>query len=153
MYLGFEATFLHWLSHELFHPLEWLNSNFSLQYLVWITYKGHKNKGNEDQLKKLLIVKQILLVSIFRNVLWTVLRICILILVSNALGLEYSIDFDLNFLIKTGWILKPTWFWFFVNRLRILQLLRNAFLNTPRSLLVPLSWHKETCTVIFDMIK
>ena len=77
------------LSHELFHPLKWLNSNFSLQYLVWITYKGHKNKGNEDQLKKLSIVKQILVVSIFRNVWWTVLRIYILILVSNALEWAY----------------------------------------------------------------
>ena len=44
-------------------PLRVTASNFSLQYLPWITQQGHKNKGNDQQLKMLLIVKQILLVS------------------------------------------------------------------------------------------
>ena len=50
------------------NPLEWLASNFSLQDYPWITQPGHENKGNDHQLKKLLIVKQILLVSTLRNV-------------------------------------------------------------------------------------
>ena len=35
--------------------------NFSLQYYPYIKQLGHENKGNDHQLKKLLIVKQILL--------------------------------------------------------------------------------------------
>ena len=38
-------------------------ANFSLQYRPWIKHKGHENKGNDHQLKKLLIFIQILLVS------------------------------------------------------------------------------------------
>ena len=53
---------------------------FYLQYLHWITDKGHKNKGTDHQLKKILIVKQILTVSTLTNVRWPVWRICILIL-------------------------------------------------------------------------
>ena len=41
---------------------EWLASNFSLQYRPWIKHEGHENKGNDHQLKKLLIVRQNLLV-------------------------------------------------------------------------------------------
>ena len=44
-------------------PWEWLASNFSLQYHPWITRQCHENKGNDHQHKKLLIVKQILLVN------------------------------------------------------------------------------------------
>ena len=49
-------------------PNEVLASNFSLQYPHWITHLGHKNKGNDHQLNKLLIVEQILLVSALGNV-------------------------------------------------------------------------------------
>ena len=45
----------------------------------------HENKGNDHQLKKLLIVKQILLVSTLGNVKITVWRINILILGSKEL--------------------------------------------------------------------
>ena len=37
--------------------------HFFLKYHPWITHEGHKDKGNDHKLKKLLIVKQILLVS------------------------------------------------------------------------------------------
>ena len=50
-----------------FDPLEWPTSNFSSQPHPWITYEGHKNKRNDHQLKKLLIVKQILLVDTLRK--------------------------------------------------------------------------------------
>ena len=42
--------------------------------------KGHESKGNDHQLKMFLIVTQILLVSLVRNVKRNVLRICILML-------------------------------------------------------------------------
>ena len=54
-----------------YHPyvkFKWLASNFSLQYHPWMTLQGHKNKGNDHQLKKLLITQQILLVSTLGNV-------------------------------------------------------------------------------------
>ena len=41
--------------------------------------KGHENKGNDDQVQKVLIVKQILLSSTIGNVWTTVWRICKLI--------------------------------------------------------------------------
>ena len=53
---------------DLFNPQEWLATNFSLQYHPWIKHEGHKNRGNDHQLKKLLIVEHILLVSILGNV-------------------------------------------------------------------------------------
>ena len=37
-----------------------------MQYLFWIIHEGLKNEGNDHQLKKLLIVNQILLVSTLR---------------------------------------------------------------------------------------
>ena len=37
--------------------------------------KGRVNKGNDHNFKKLLIVRQILLVSTIRNVWWTVGKI------------------------------------------------------------------------------
>ena len=46
---------------------EWLASSFSLHH-QWITYKCHEIKGNDHQLKKLLIVRRILLVSTQRTV-------------------------------------------------------------------------------------
>ena len=44
--------------------------DFALQYHPWITWinEGHTNKWNDHQPKKLLIVKQILLVSTLVNV-------------------------------------------------------------------------------------
>ena len=59
---------------------DWPSSNFSLQYHPWITHEGDENKRNDHQLRKLLIVWQILLVSALKNVQRTVWRICILIL-------------------------------------------------------------------------
>ena len=43
-------------------------SNFSLHYQHWIIHQDHENKGNDHQIKKLLIVKQILPVSTLQNV-------------------------------------------------------------------------------------
>ena len=40
----------------------------TLTPLPWITHQGHENEGNDHQLKELLIVKQIFLVSALRNV-------------------------------------------------------------------------------------
>ena len=54
-----------------YHPyvkFKWLAPNFSIWYHPWMTLQGHKNKGNDHQLKELLIVKQILLVSTLGNV-------------------------------------------------------------------------------------
>ena len=68
------------LRHFTLQPLEWLVSNFSLQYRPWIKHEGHENKGKDHQLKKLLIVWQNLLVSTFGNVYRTVWRKCILML-------------------------------------------------------------------------
>ena len=53
--------------NEPFDPWEWLVSNFSLQYHHWIAHDGHENKGHDQQLKKLLIVRQILLDSALGN--------------------------------------------------------------------------------------
>ena len=50
------------------NPKEWLAPNFSLQYHPRIPHLGYESKGNDCQLKKLLIVKQILLVSTLGNV-------------------------------------------------------------------------------------
>ena len=55
-------------------------SNFSLQYQLWITYKGHENKRNDRILKNILIAKQILPASSLKNVWRTVWRICTLTL-------------------------------------------------------------------------
>ena len=51
-------------------------------------HSGHENKINDHQLKKLLIFKQILLVSTFGNVQRTVWRICILMLGCKGLNCE-----------------------------------------------------------------
>ena len=47
---------------------EWPPSNFSSQYHPWINHDDNENKGNDCQFKKLLIVKQILLVITMENV-------------------------------------------------------------------------------------
>ena len=54
--------------YQPFNPQEWLASNFSLPYHPWIKHEGHESKGSDHQLKKLLIVRQILLVSTLGNV-------------------------------------------------------------------------------------
>ena len=46
----------------------------------WVKHESHENRTDDHQLEQLLTVKQILLVSLFRNVWRTVWRICILIL-------------------------------------------------------------------------
>ena len=51
-----------------FNPYEWLASYFSSQCLCWIRHYGHENKGNDHQLKRLLTVKQILLVNTITNI-------------------------------------------------------------------------------------
>ena len=51
-----------------------------IQYHPWIKHEGYENKGNDHQIKKLMIVIQTLLVSVLRNVYKTVWRICILML-------------------------------------------------------------------------
>ena len=66
----------------------WLASNFLLHYHPKITHGGHRNKRNDPQLKKLLIFKQILLVSNLGNVKRTARRICILML-----GCEWVMEF------------------------------------------------------------
>ena len=63
-----------------FNPQEWPAPNFSLPYYGWIKYEGQENKGADHQLKKPLIVGQILHVGIVENAKRTVWRICILIL-------------------------------------------------------------------------
>ena len=61
-----------------FDPKEWLASNFSSQCHPWITKEGQKKKGNDHQLKRVLIVKKFLLGIILENVLETVWRLSIL---------------------------------------------------------------------------
>ena len=46
---------------------ERLASTFSLQYHPWIKCKGHDNSENDRQFERLLIIKQILLVSTIGN--------------------------------------------------------------------------------------
>ena len=52
----------------LFNPLEWLASSFSLQKHHGIKHEGQEKTGNDHELKKLLILKQILLASTLQNV-------------------------------------------------------------------------------------
>ena len=70
-------------------PLRWPTFTFSLYYHPWIKHEGQENKGRDHQLKKRLIIKQILLVSTLGNVKRTVWTICILML--GRKGLEHSI--------------------------------------------------------------
>ena len=49
------------LAKTVWKRSECLASNFSSQYQPWIKCLGYENKGNDHQLKKVLIVKQILL--------------------------------------------------------------------------------------------
>lgn len=57
----------HYVNHSI--PTEkWQASNFFLQYHFWIKCYSQEDKGNDLQLKKLMIVLQILLFSTIRNV-------------------------------------------------------------------------------------
>ena len=68
-------------------PKRRLASNFSRQYHPEFTHYGHKNKGNDQRLKNLLIVTQILLSCQHRrNVYRAVWRKCILM--SRCKGLR-----------------------------------------------------------------
>ena len=49
-------------------------------------HESYENREDDHQLKQLLIVKQILLVSLFANVWRTVWRICILMLGCKGLS-------------------------------------------------------------------
>ena len=61
------------------NPEEWLESNFSLQHHCWIKQYGYESEENDGSIKKkLVIVKQILLVSTIGNVYEAVWRIYIL---------------------------------------------------------------------------
>ena len=55
-------------------------------------HEGHEIKENKHQLKKLLIVKQILLVSTLGNFYKTVWRICILMLGCIGLVINASVS-------------------------------------------------------------
>ena len=57
---------------EHFNPWEWLVTISPISIIPKQTHCGYKNKGNDHHLKKLLIVKQILLVSTIKNVQRTV---------------------------------------------------------------------------------
>ena len=59
-----------WICNQLLetltlHPYEWLAFNFPEQYHLWVKHEGLDNKENDRQLKKSLIVKQILLASVW----------------------------------------------------------------------------------------
>ena len=57
---------------EHFNPWEWLVTISPISIIPKQTHCSYKNKGNDHHLKKLLIVKQILLVSTIKNVQRTV---------------------------------------------------------------------------------
>ena len=52
-----------------FNPLGWLASIFSSQRHRWIKNSSYENKRNDHHLKKIMIMRQILLVSTIGNVL------------------------------------------------------------------------------------
>ena len=57
----------HYVNYSI--PTEkWQASNLSSQYHFWIKCYSQEDKGNDLQLKKLMIVLQILLFSTIRNV-------------------------------------------------------------------------------------
>ena len=65
---------------------DWHLIKFSLQYYPWIKDDSHENRGNDHQLRKLLIFQQILLLNIIGNVWRTIRRICVLILRGKKLA-------------------------------------------------------------------
>ena len=70
----------------ILNSYKWLGSHFSLQYHPWIKHLGQENIENDHQRKKLLIVKQTVLVSALGNAQRTVWRICILMLGCEGLS-------------------------------------------------------------------
>ena len=52
---------------ETFNPKEWREFDFFFLYHCWIKYQSHENKGDDLQVKKLLIVGQIIIVSFVEN--------------------------------------------------------------------------------------
>ena len=65
---------------------DWHLIKFSSQYYPWIKDDNHENRGNDHQLRKLLIFQQILLLSIIGNVLRTIRRKRVLILRGKKLA-------------------------------------------------------------------
>ena len=90
MFWTFKLVFYS-IHNKPFSPLEWLASNFSLWYHLWIKHESHEKRGDDHQLKQLLIVKQILLVSLFGNVWRKVRRMCILMLGWRVNGLNSGV--------------------------------------------------------------
>ena len=80
------------------------------QFLPWIRWKECENEGKDQQFKKLLIVKQIFLVSIIRCVTRTVWWIWILMFECNGLNGDLSIFFSsmlvLQVLLRVSWNLS-----------------------------------------------
>ena len=58
--MGHKLAHLSHMNMEKFNPL---TCSFSLQYHPWVTCKGHEKKGNDQQQKKFLIFKPMLLVN------------------------------------------------------------------------------------------
>ena len=93
-----------------FTPYEWLASNFYFQYHPSIKHKaGHENKGNDPQFKKLLIVKQILLVRTIGNVKRTMWRMWILMIGCKGLNFKFVIC-NPCYSSLSSTILPPFWF-------------------------------------------
>ena len=63
---------------RLVNSWKWLESNFSLHHHSWINFKGHESNGSDHQFRKLLIVKQILLIFTLESIERTVWRILVL---------------------------------------------------------------------------
>ena len=72
------------------------------------------NEKNDHQVRKLLIVRQILLVSTLKNILRTVWRICILTLECKGLRPTFSEEFYLK-----------------VQQKKIFQMIRTVYKATP----------------------
>ena len=43
------------VSHKILHPREYPAPNFSLKYQPWIKHQSHEIKGNDHQLKKVMV--------------------------------------------------------------------------------------------------
>ena len=90
MFWTFKVVFYS-IHNKPFSPQECLASNFSLWSHLWIKHESHEKRGDDHQLKQLLIVKQILLVSLFGNVWRKVRRMCILMLGWRVNGLNSGV--------------------------------------------------------------
>ena len=85
-----------------FDPQEWPASNFSSHYHSWITHSSHEIKGNDQQLKKLVIFKRTFLFSTSRNVRRAMWTKYILMLGCNRLKVKstHQIYLDLVSVVK-----------------------------------------------------